>query len=285
MAAVRSRSAAKKSVTKAKRAAANPWLELLERSGYVVRGVLYAMMGLLALGVAVGIGGRTTDQKGSLVFLVANPLGKPILVMVAVGLAAYSTWGFVRAVFDPLRRGDDPAGIAERLGFAWSGLAYAALVVFALQLLAGGGDKGDSTQAIVRALVAWPAGGLVTGVVGAVGVLVGLGQFGEAVRAEFRKDLKRGEMDRAEKTAADWVGRFGMVSRGVTFTLVGWFLVQAAIHHDAGYSHGFGGTFAFLLGQPFGRLLVSVVALGFVALGLHSLASARWIRLLGSRRS
>lgn len=38
----------------------------------------------------------------------------------------------------------------------------------------------------------------------------------------------------------------------------------------------------FLLNQPFGRWLLGIVALGFVALGLHSFACARWIRLLGS---
>jgi hypothetical protein len=285
MSATQPRAAARRTASKAKKAAANPTLELLERAGYVIRGVLYGMMGLLALGVAFGIGGQTTDQRGSLVVLVSNPAGQPILVVVAVGLAAYSLWGFVRAVFDPLHRGDDPTGIADRLGFAWSGFAYAGMVVFALQFLAGGGGAhGDSTQASARALLDWPGGQVVLGLIGAVAMAGGIGQFAEMVQARFRKDLKRDEMDQAEKRVADWLGRFGMFSRGVVFTLVGWFLVQAALYHDPARSHGFGGALAFLLAQPLGRVLTALVALGFVALGLHSLAAARWMRLLGSGR-
>jgi hypothetical protein len=76
-----------------------------------------------------------------------------------------------------------------------------------------------------------------------------------------------------------------MFARGVLFFVIGWFLVQAGLHHDAGQVQGFGGAFMFLLGQPFGRVLLGMVALGFVALGLHSFACARWIRLMGSSGS
>src|SRR6185437_4257299 len=101
-----------------KHAATNPLLQLLERLGYVVRGALYAVMGLLALGIALKVtGGQTTDLSGSLVFLVSNPLGKLTLVVVAVGLTAYSVWGFTRAIYDPLHRGRDAGGYMARLGF------------------------------------------------------------------------------------------------------------------------------------------------------------------------
>ena len=90
-----------------KRGASNPWLEFLERAGYVFRGVLYAVMGVLALGLALGIGGSATDQSGSLRLLAGGPAGKALLLAVVFGLGAYSIWGFVRAIFDPLHRGRD----------------------------------------------------------------------------------------------------------------------------------------------------------------------------------
>jgi hypothetical protein len=94
--------------------------------------------------------------------------------------------------------------------------------------------------------------------------------------------LKGAEMSASERRIAIGLGRFGMFARGVTILVIGWFLVQAGIHHDAGQVQGFGGAFVFLLSQPYGHVLVGVTALGFVALGLHSLACARWVRLLGS---
>ncbi len=268
-----------------KRAAANPLLELLERLGYLVRGALYAVMGLLALGIALRIGGgQTTDLSGSLLFLVANPFGKLVLVVAAIGLAAYSLWGFVRAIYDPLHRGSGASGYAARLGFVSSAVSYAVIAFLAVQLLAGSSaPSGDTTQKTIASVLTHPAGGGLTILIGLVAIAIGFGQFLEAYQANFAKDLKGAEMSQAERTWAIRFGRFGMFARGVTFLVIGWFVVQAGIHHDPAQAQGFGGAFVFLLGQPFGRVLLGIIALGFVALGLHSLACARWIRLMGSR--
>ena len=266
-----------------KRAATNPLLELLERLGYVARGALYAVMGLLLLGVALRVGGgQTTDLSGSLVFLIGNPFGRLVLIIFSIGLAAYSLWGFVRAIYDPLHRGSDASGYMARLGFVTSALSYAAIVIFALQILAGsGGASGDSTQRTIASVLAHPAGGFLTILIGLVAAGMGVGQFMEAYRATFKKDLEGTEMTASERDVAVGLGRFGMLARGVTFLVIGWFLIQAGIHHDAAQAQGFGGAFLFLLSQPYGRWLVGIIALGFVALGLHSFACARWIRLLG----
>ena len=268
-----------------RRTVANPALELLERVGYVVRGVLYAAMGTFALGLALGLGGAATDQSGSLVILTGGPAGKFMLFAVVLGLAAYSVWGFVRAIFDPLHRGRDPIGIAERLGFLWSGIAYLSIVLFALQLIAGSASSAshDGAQAAIARILDYPAGQLGAILIGIIAICVGLGQFAEAVRAVFKRDLKRSEMTRSEKKIVDSLGRMGMVSRGVTFTIAGWFVLQGGVTRDPSRVHGFGGAFVFLLQQPFGRVLLGAVAIGFIALGLHSFACARWIRLLGSR--
>jgi fumarate reductase subunit D len=267
-----------------KRAAANPLLELLERLGYAVRGALYGVMGLLALGIALSVGaGQATDLSGSLVFLIANPFGKLVLVVVAIGLSAYSLWGFTRAVYDPLHRGRGAGGYAARLGFITSAVSYAAIVIFALRLLLGtSGAAGDSTRTTIASILTHPGGGWLTVIIGLVAVVVGLGQFLEAYRATFKEDLKGAAMSDSERTWAIRLGRFGMFARGVTFLVIGWFLIQAGLHHDAAQVQGFGGAFTFLFGQPFGRVLLGIIALGFVALGLHSFACARWIRLMGS---
>ena len=267
-----------------KRAAASPLLRFLERLGYAARGALYTVMGLLALGIALSVGrGQATDLSGSLLVLIANPYGKVLLIVMAIGLAAYSLWGFIRAIYDPLHRGSDASGYMARLGFVTSALSYAGLVILALQILAGsGGPSGDSTKTTIASVLNHPGGGPLTIVIGLIAIGVGLGQFLEAYRATFKKDLKGAEMSERQRTNVIRLGRFGMFARGVTFLVIGWFIVQAGLHHDPGQVQGFGGAFTFLLGQPFGRVLLGIVALGFVALGLHSFACARWIRLMGS---
>jgi hypothetical protein len=265
-------------------AAANPLLEFLERLGYVARGALYAVMGLLALAVALGVGGgQATDLWGSLVFLIGNPFGKLVLIAFAIGLAAYSLWGFVRAIYDPLHRGSDPSGYAARLGFVTSAISYAAIVILAIQILVGsGGAAGDGNQKTIASVLGHPAGGWLTILIGLVAAGIGVGQFKEAYRPTFAKDLKGAEMSASERDIAVGLGRFGMFARGVVFVVIGWSLIQAGIHHDAAEVQGFGGAFIFLMGQPYGHWLLGFIALGLVALGVHSFACARWIRLLGS---
>jgi len=265
-----------------KRAATNPVLELLERLGYVVRGALYAVMGLLALRIVLSVaGGATTDLTGSLVVLVSNPSGKLVLIIVAVGLSAYSLWGFTRAIYDPLHRGSDASGYLARLGFVTSAVSYAAIVLFAIQLLAGSGaTTNDGTKKTIASVLTHPAGGALTILIGLVVIGVAVGQFLEAYRATFARDLKGAEMSATARDIAVKLGRFGMFARGVIFLIIGWFVVQAGIHHDPAQTQGFSGAFVFLLAQPFGRILLGIVALGFVALGLHSFACARWIKLM-----
>ena len=241
-------------------------------------------MGWLAFKLALLQGGSATDLNGSLLAITRSPLGKPLLIVLIVGLAAYSIWGLVRAVFDPLHRGSKPAGLAERFGFLWSAFGYAALVLFALHLLAGTGQAAshDSTQSTVRTILTYPAGEWAAVVIGLVTIVGGLSQFWDAYKGKFLRDMKQSEMSPDTMRTVVLLGRMGYVARGVVFTLVGWFIMTAGLQSNPSGAHGYKGAFAFLLAQPYGHLLLAAVAIGFIALGLHSLAMARWGRLLGS---
>jgi hypothetical protein len=262
-------------------AAARPF-KVAVRWGYVVRGLLYGAMGVLAILLAFGRVGHASDQKGSLEYLVSNPFGRLLLGSFAIGLAAYSLWGFVRALYDPLNRGEDPIGIAARLSFVWSGIAYASLLVAVMQVLLGFDDTlaRDSVQAIVAAALAKPAGQWATAVAGLIATAAGLAQFLDAWLTSFAHDLKRRSMSKREFLIAVQLGRLGMVSRGVIFTITGWFIFQAAMHRDPGRAHSFGKAFEALLQEPAGHILVTLVGLGFVALALHSFGYAGWVRMM-----
>lgn len=235
-----------------KKVVTNPWAERTARLGYVARGFIYGTMGVLALGLAIGRGSDTTDQRGALALLGANPVAKVFLVVVITSLLAYSGWGFIRAIYDPLHRGDDPAGIASRIGFAWSGLNYGALAIFGAGLLLGAsnGHGGNSVQQIVAWALQLPAGGFIVIAAGVIGVIGGLNQFVDAYKAGLRKDLKRNTMTWWQRITVDKLRAVRDGGRGVIFTVVGVFILEAGLHHTA------------------------IVALGFVALGLHSWANA-----------
>ena len=263
---------------------ASPWVRRLARFGYAAKGLVYIVMGVLAVFAAAGLGGSTTDQSGVFRAIASVPLGRVLLALVAVGFLGYVIWRVLQAVADPDGEGTEPRAVAKRLGYAGSALLHAGLAFGAARLVLGAsGEGGSASESWTAALLAWPLGWLLVAAVG-VGVVVGgLYQIYEAYHAEFRKYLKLGEM--GEKMN-DWIehgGRFGVAARGVVFCIVGVFLVLAALQADAQEVRGLGGALAALLQRPFGPFLLGLVAFGLVAYGLLMIAVARYRRIAPSK--
>ena len=131
----------------------------------------------------------------------------------------------------------------------------------------------------MQTLLDKPGGAWVTAGAGLVAIGAGLAQFYEAVTAGFKEYMRRRTMKKPERIGSEWLGRMGMFARGVIFTLIGWFMLLAAIWRDPAQAHGIGGSLGQLAAAPAGSLMLPIVALGLVALGLHSFANARWGRL------
>ncbi|HUS14741.1 MAG TPA: DUF1206 domain-containing protein [Chloroflexia bacterium] len=260
---------------------AQSWIEPLARFGYAIRGVLYATVGFLALQVALGQGGATTDKGGAIATIGAQPFGKVLLVLVAVGLAGYSLWGVVRALLDPLNRGTDAKGLAQRTGYLVSALSYGALVLPTIQLLTGTGDgpNGGGNQDWTAKLLSAPAGPLLVGLIGVIAMAGGLGQIYQAWSEDFKKDFKAWEMSAGELRWATRVAQFGLVARGIVLAMLGFFLIQAALHVDPNQAKGLDGALQALAHQPLGPWLLGLVALGLIAFGIYSLLCARWVRI------
>ena len=261
---------------------ASPWVDRIARFGYVTKGVVYLIVGLLAVGAAIGMGGRTTDPPGALRTIGTQPFGLVVLGFVALGLAAYALWRLVQAVADPEGEGRDLSGIASRIGHGAAGLGYAVLAFTAGQLVitsGGGGSPKDWTAWLLSLPFGWV---LVMGVgIGVAGY--GFHQLYKAYQAEFEEHLKRSEMsDRVES----WImqgGRFGLAARGVVIGMAGVFVIVAALRFDPSEAAGLGGALQALLQSPFGSWILGVVALGLVAYGLLMLAVARYGRIAPGR--
>jgi diacylglycerol kinase family enzyme len=258
--------------------AEHPWVERFLRFGFVIRGVVYLLVGGLALRLALGRGGAALTQRQVIEMLGHEPFGHALLVAVAVGLAGYTLWGLIRAALDPLERGRTPHAVARRLGYLSSGLGYGALFAITLGMLAGGVTRGSSTDWLARVL-RWPAGPWIVGVVGLGWVAgAGISEIVKAWRGTFRGDLRLEFMGPHEHHLATWLGGFGIAARGLVLGIIGVSLVTAAWHADATRRRGMGGVLLDLSRAPHGRYLLGVVALGLLAFGAYSILSARWAR-------
>jgi hypothetical protein len=257
------------------------WVEKLARLGYAAKGIVYAIVGALAVQAAFGQGGQTTDTKGALGAISAQPFGKFLLILLTIGLIGYVIWRFVEAIKDPEHKGDDPKGLARRLGYAISGFTYAGLALSAIGLIrgSGGGGGGGSEQGWTARLLAQPFGQWLVALVGAIVIGIGFEQLYKAYKAKFRKEMKLHEMSTTEKTWATRIGRFGLAARGIVFVIIGFFLLQAARQSDPNQARGLDGALQSLAQQPYGPWLLGIVALGLVAYGIHMGVQARYRRI------
>ena len=256
---------------------ARPWLERLARLGYATEGAMYALIGLLAAGVAFGSGGHATGQRGALEIVAGSPFGGVLVGLIALGFLGYALWRGIQAITDPDGEGTDVKGIGKRAGYGVSALVYAGLAFGAVGLILGSASRGGRTPDDWTALLlSWPLGRALVVCAGLAVVGLGLRELYQAYKARFLKYLELDEMgERARRWTERW-GRLGVAARGIVFCVVGPFLVRAALEHDPQEARGLGGALQTLAQQPFGAWLLGAVALGLVAYGLFMLSVARY---------
>jgi len=276
--------AGKAVLAEAKHKAAAPWVSWLERLGFVTRGVIYVVIGVLALQLAAGAGGGTTSPTSAIAVIGRQPFGKIFLAVIAVGLVGYALWGAVRAFLDPLGRGSDAKGLFDRAGFLFSGLSYALLLVPTVAALMNKPSTAASSGSGVPAgLTSGATGDWVTVAFGIIWVAIGVGQLAAAYTAHFLRDLKTSEMSAQELKTATWLGKAGYAARGIVFGLIGLIILQTAFAVGAQQAKGFDGALAALAHAPYGEVLLGVVALGLILFGSYSAMCAKWTRI-GARR-
>ncbi|GAA0512636.1 DUF1206 domain-containing protein [Deinococcus depolymerans] len=260
---------------------AAPGLETLARAGYASKGVVYCAVGFLALSVALGRGGQTTDTRGALLKLQDLPGGTALLTLVAVGLVGYALWQLIRAVLDPERQGTGAGGLVKRSGYLISGAANLALAVFTARLAALGNapQGGDSETRAAGAVLNLPGGQLLLGLVGLA--LLGLAgsQLYTAYGARFMKRMAFTDVSGRVRGALVKTGQLGIASRGVLMLIIGAFALVAAWHRRANETVGISEALTWLRSQPSGNLLLGVVATGTLCYGVWCAVQARYRRI------
>jgi hypothetical protein len=251
--------------------------EWLARAGFAARGIVYVIIGILAIKLAVGAGGQTTNQQGALKTIAQQPLGKVLLILVAIGLGGYACWRLLRALVGHGPEASD-SGFERLAGFA-SGIVYASLCAVAVKILVGSGSGSGDVHAKTAGVLGWPAGTWLVGIAGAILIGVGLYQAYRGIKKEFLNDSKTEEMSPTVRKWIEAIGTFGHLARGVVFGLVGVFLIKAAIDYNPNSAVGLDGALAKLAHASYGPFLLGVVAAGLIAFAVFSLSDARYRRI------
>jgi hypothetical protein len=256
-----------------------PWFRALSRAGMAARGAIFLIIGILAIAVATGSGGTTTDQEGALAVLARQRFGGALLLLLATGLACYAVWRIAQGIIDTDDKGDDASGFAVRATKIGSGISYAILCVAAIGILTGSSNGGASsggsgdTKSTTAGVLAWPAGRYL--VFAAAGVILGVAVW-NVYRGLSTKFMKRLHPPSGMRSAVETLGRTGLSARGVIFGLIAVFLAKAAWEYDSSEAVGLDGALARLAAQPYGPVLLGLVAGGLVAFALYCFAEARY---------
>jgi len=263
----------------------NKIFETLARIGFAARGIICFVIGLLAVLMAFGYGGKRTDQQGAISIIGKQPVGRILLWLVMIGLVCYSLWGFIRAIFNPFHQGHDAKGFALRIGHLASAIACALLVMPTYALISGGaqpaqnGEQQGQIQHYTVKMLATPFGQLLVGSIGIIIILVGFVQLFQCLNSGFDRQIYITRLDPVQLSRVRCFGRFGTITCGIVFALVGLFIVMAAYTGDSLTVKGFDSTLTAILQQPYGPWLMGAAALGLLSLGLYSLCLSIFFRL------
>jgi hypothetical protein len=252
--------------------------QALGRLGLVGKGVVYALVGFLALHIATGDRGADASQTGAVEYVAHQPFGRFLLVALTAALFAMAAWRLIEVVTgDPVEGSE----AKDRTKYAVVGLLYLALATSALSITlanwgeetSGGGQGGGQQQAAAQVLD-WPGGRWLVGLGGALLIALAVYTFKtHVIDKEF--------VERIRAAGAGWLERLGQVgyaARAVVYSIVGVFLIQAAIAFDPNKAKGLSESLASLADSSWGRVVLWAVALGLMAFGAFTLAEARYRR-------
>ena len=258
---------------------ASPWIVRLGRIGLVAKGLVYVILGWLAVQTAFYHQGGLTDQRGALESVLRQPFGAVLLGVMCFGLFAYMVWRIVQALFNPEREPQTFGGWSKRVFRFGSGIIYGGLGVAAARLLVGMQANRRTPSDWTAMVMRWPLGKWL--VVAAGLGIIGFGMFRiyKAWQGELKKQLV---LDDYAARARGWItgiGRFGQAARGVVFIVMGAFAFFAGLHTNPDEAKGIAEALEFIERAPYGPYLLGAVAAGLIAYGLFQFVEARYRRI------
>ena len=261
-------------------------LKKIARVGYVAKGIVYGLTGILTFLAAFDMGGEKTDQLRVLQFLDEQTFGNILLILLGAGLFCYSFWRFIQALSDPESIGNDKKGKVKRTAYFISGCIYFGLSllafyrVFKAGSMGSGSGSGDTVQKF--SWISTDVGLILIGFVGLCFIGTGIYQFASVFKKDFVKkfQLKSISEEKRKKTIVN-SAYMGMSSRGIIFLIIGYFAVQAAITAKPSEIKTTMEAFSFLEESSYGAWVLGVVAAGLVAYAIFMFMMARYRQFKG----
>ena len=263
-----------------RRAANSTGMRWLARAGLVARGIMYVLIGWIAVDVAFNHSRQQADRTGALHAISATPVGGILLWLLVVGFIGMALWRLAEAAYGS--PGSSGRKASHRVLALAKAIMYAVIAYGVLKYALGAGSPQSSDKQSVdltATLLKYPGGRLLLIVIGLAIIGAGVYLAYQAWRKEFLRDLQLGQLRARTRRIVEWLGEFGGIARGIVFVTAGIFLVVAAAEAKPQQAKGIDSALRALAGTPPGPWLLVLVAIGLIMFGVFSCCEAKWMRL------
>ncbi|WP_182355108.1 DUF1206 domain-containing protein [Flaviflexus huanghaiensis] len=256
-------------------AADNRWFEYVSRVGYVMSGLVHAMIGWICLRLGIwGSSGESADQSGALASYADAPAGAVLLVVGGVAMAALALMHVLDIPFGRVRSSGRKAfNSAKALGKAG---VYAVLAWTALRFgLGSGSDSAETAEEAAAPFLGSMVGRGLVLIAGMTIIAIGVYHAYKGITHSFREDLNPAG-DHAVAATIDKTGLVGYVAKGVALGGVGIMVMWAAISADPDKARGMDAAFDEMRSLPAGGILLAAIGIGFLMFGVYSGLRAKY---------
>jgi hypothetical protein len=259
---------------RARRASGSRPAQLLGRAGLAARGVIYVLIGWVAVLVALGKTSQEADQRGALQLLAGKPYGLISLWLLCIGFAAYALWRLGEAAFGVTV---DGKAAVPRLRSLARAVVYGFLAVTTFSVINGArqSQSGQAKDWTAR-IMSHPGGRWAVGLAGLVIVVIGIVLVVQGAHRTFVKYLQTQQMSPRTRQVVVRLGMIGTIARGLVFALAGALVIDAAVRYQPAKAGGLDTALKTLRDQPYGELALITAALGLIIFGVYGLCEARW---------
>jgi len=260
-----------------RRAASSPAMSWLARAGLAARGVMYVLIGIIAIQIALGSSRQQADRTGAVRLVASTPFGSVVLWLLVAGFAGMTLWRLSEAVWGA--NGPNGHKATQRLASLGRAILYAFVTWGILKYALGIGGPSSSdkqSQDLTAAALKVHGGQALVAIAGVVIVIAGLDVVYRAYQRKFLRHLRFGSASPTTRRTVMLLGQIGGMARGAVFAVVGIFLIIAAKDADPRQAKGLDSALRALAHTPLGPWLLIVVAAGLVTFGVYSWCEARW---------
>ncbi len=258
------------------------WARYLARLGFYTKGVLFIVIGSLALSLIFGIdGGRLADARGALAAVALESYGRILLMIFVVGAFAHGAWNIFRGAADADGCGSNWWGITVRSVAVLVGIFYIGLAISAVEIILSSRVAADSSEAeetFITLLRAVPGGSLFVVLIGIGVVIAGIHECYSGLVGKFRENYRNWQIKGLNRPVVAVLGIISFTARALLLGVIGYFFIRAPFVGDRSQV-GLDAALLTLLGTSYGPAAVLFTASGLVAHGILAFYEAKYRRI------